>query len=95
MSEYKSPFVNALAERWLGWRPMVEDAIGRMPLMYRTIVRSALDTFDILNHMPELLKSLDNDNEKRRMIEGEIKALALEAYAVSYTHLTLPTILLV
>ena len=79
MNEYKSPFVNALAERWVKWRPMLKATIDNMDdRMGKMLINSALDTFNILNRMPELFKSLDEDYEKRKLIEGEIKALALE-----------------
>lgn len=78
MNEYKSPFVKALAERWVKWKPLIDVAIEKMPLPIRIPVHSLLDSVNVINKMPEILKGLDNDPEKRIMIEGEIKALALE-----------------
>jgi len=74
--QYKSSFVRALAERWQLWRPMAVDKVGKMDRVPRMIIRSALDTFDIFNRMPEFLEKLDGDDKVRVMIEAEIKALA-------------------
>ncbi|GAF70774.1 unnamed protein product [marine sediment metagenome] len=74
--QYKSSFVRALAERWQFWRPMAVEKVGKLDRVPRMIIRSALDTFDIFNRMPEFLEKLDSDDRVRSMIEIEIKALA-------------------
>lgn len=74
--QYKSSFVRALAERWEFWKPMAVDKVGKLDRVPRMILRSALDSFDVFNRMPEFLEKLDGDDIVRGFIESEIKALA-------------------
>lgn len=77
MVEYNSAFIRKLAQRWEIYRPLAKQGIAQVDnIMMRSIINSILDTFNILDRMPEFLESLDHDEPKRLLIEAEVTLLA-------------------